>query len=162
MTNKMVAGIISGVVTICITMATVFVFGSGDLRRTGKCTLTMFIHPDWFSYFDVPILSITTILMLYAYYNYYTMARKTKPEGSAANAHLKVQVKVTKTMFTVIGVFLSSNIIYYTVFFIIYGMDLEGFGISLIYWFADGLWLVCINDTYFVSTTIILKHPKIL
>lgn len=142
MTNTKVACIIGAVVTICVTMAMVFVFGSGGVRRTGKCSITMFIPPDYFTYFDIPILTITSIMMFYSFYHYYKMARKTQPEGSCQSGINKAQIKVTRTMFTVVGIFLSSNIIWYTVFFIIDGLELDGFGISLLYWFADGLWLV--------------------
>ncbi len=83
-----------------------------------------------------------TISMFYSFYHYYEMARKIQPEGADQSGNMKTQTKVTRTMFTVVGVFLSSNIIWYSVFFIIDGMQLEGFGISLVYWFADALWLV--------------------
>ncbi len=142
MTNTKVTCIIVGVVTICVTMAMVFVFGSSGVRRNGKCSITMFIPPDYFTYFDIPILSITSLIMFYSFYRYYKMARKTQPEGSGQNGVNKAQIKVTRTMLTVVVVFLTSNIIWYSVFFIIDGLELEGFAISLLYWLADGLWLV--------------------
>ena len=140
--NTKIGCIIGLVVSLCFITAIIFVFGSGGVRRSGKCSVTMFVPPIYFIYIDIPIICITTILMFYSFYHYYEMARKIQPEGADQSGNIKRQIKVTRTMFTVVGVFLSSNIIWYTVFFIIDGLELEGFGISLVYWFADALWLV--------------------
>ena len=144
MTNIKVGCIIGGVVAVCVAMAMVFVFGTGGPRRSGKCSLTMFIPAELFIYTDVPLLSITSLIMFYAFYHYYKMARKTQPEGSGHVGNLKAQVKVTRTMFTVVGVFLSSNILWYTVFLIT--DDMDGMGIAILMWFCDGLWLVSTSN----------------
>ncbi len=140
MTNTKVAFIICGAVSLCITIASIFIFTSDGLSKTEKCYLTNFIPSAYFSYFDIPILSITSILMLYAYYSYYTMARKTQSEVTGQAGNAKAQRKVTRMMFTVVGVFLTSNIFWYTVFFATDGRDDKW--ISVLVWFSDALWLV--------------------
>ncbi len=160
MTNTTVGFIIGGAVSVCVTIASIFIFTSEGLRKTEKCYLTNFIPSAYFSYFDIPILSITSILMLYAYYSYYKMARKTQSEVTGQVGNAKAQRKVTRTMFTVIGVFLTSNIIWYTVFFATDGMD--NFGVSVLVWFSDALWLVstrkCVPEKLCNNTECLLLY----
>ncbi len=140
MTRKRTGFVITGIVSVSFSLSIIFVFVPDKYSRGDACSVSSFIESEYFAAFDLPLLTITCTLMLYTFYIYHTMVRKTQSEISSAGGNSKIQNKVTKMMLTVVGVFLLSNTFWYTVYFITDGMN--GLGIRILQNFSSWFWHV--------------------
>ena len=139
LTVKRNAIIIITVFFLSISISIAFVFTSKNYRKGKRCLPSSFVAPIYFTAFDVPLLILITLAMLYTFYTYFSIAKKTVPQNEM-NLNLTAQIKVTKVMSKVIGVFLVSNIVWYSVYFIT--SDEEGLFVTLLTYISYWLWLV--------------------
>ena len=140
MTTRRTGYALAGIIIASFSLSMLFVFGSDDFKRGETCSAGAFVQAEYFAAFDVPLLTITCTAMFYTFYIYHNMVSKTYPEVNSGSGVSKSQNKVTRMLLTVVGVFLISNVFWYTVYFITDGM--ESFGIRLLQNFSSWLWLV--------------------
>ena len=139
--TKYIAGlVITGIAFVSFSLSIIFVFVPDKYEKGDPCSVSSFIQSQYFAAFDVPLLSVTCTVMLYTFFVYHIMVRKTQPNIADTGVNSKTQNKVTKMMLTVVGVFLISNAFWYTVYFITNGKD--GLHIRILQNFSSWLWHV--------------------